>query len=259
MAWSCCHGTASHQWKFSDAGTHENLLALSLGSMGHDRIVLSQMSRWDLVLRQQCVSRHCHEASQHCVKKVKALACRFILCTSVSTFGTQREHNFWKWSLSDTILWRNGETSVLLNLLFHCTHKIFINHIQSATPQIIMHIFTSLIEVSHPSPYHWVTHSWHSKKLTMNVSWIHVSCIQETDYRPHFKCGGLLDFLEHYKHTGQCVNTVQLSANRVCDFPKEQQTLHACAPLWPQHCNICKQTYFVDMPHIKIMKQSSLP
>jgi hypothetical protein len=33
----------------------------------------------------------------------------------------------------------------------------------------------------------------------MNVSRFHVSCIQETDYRPHFTCGGLLEFLGHCK------------------------------------------------------------
>jgi hypothetical protein len=34
----------------------------------------------------------------------------------------------------------------------------------------------------------------------MNVTRFYVSCIQETDYRPHFTCSGLLDFLEHFKH-----------------------------------------------------------
>jgi hypothetical protein len=33
----------------------------------------------------------------------------------------------------------------------------------------------------------------------MNVSRFHISCIEETNYRPHFTCGRLLDFLEHYK------------------------------------------------------------
>jgi hypothetical protein len=73
--------------------------------------------------------------------------------------------------------WRNDESSVLLNLLFHCTHQIFINHRLLATPRIIMHIFASFIEVSHPSPYHWMTRgifSIYLTKLTMNVS--RVSC-----------------------------------------------------------------------------------
>jgi hypothetical protein len=44
------------------------------------------------VLRRQRVGSHCHEASQHRVRKVKALACRFILRSFVSNFGSQREH-----------------------------------------------------------------------------------------------------------------------------------------------------------------------
>jgi hypothetical protein len=88
-----------------------------------------------------------------------------------------------------------------------------------------------------PSPYHWITHgmfSIHLTKLTMNVIRFHDSCIHETDYRPHFTCGRLLDFLEHFKHTGRCVNVVQLCSNCVHAFRKDQQTLHACAPSWPQ-------------------------
>jgi hypothetical protein len=41
------------------------------------------------------------------VRKVNALACHFILCPSVSIFGTQHEHDFRKRSLSDTISWRS--------------------------------------------------------------------------------------------------------------------------------------------------------
>jgi hypothetical protein len=104
--------------------------------------------------------------------------------------------------------------------------------------------------VSSPvTPYHRITHGMFSiylTKSTMNVSRFHVSCIQETDYRPHFTYGGLLDFLEHCKHRGQCVNLVRLSANCVCAFQKNQQTLHACASYWPQRCsaNICKRNLF---------------
>jgi hypothetical protein len=39
------------------------------------------------------------------VREVNVLACR-ITCSSVSIFGTQREHNFRKRSLSDTISWK---------------------------------------------------------------------------------------------------------------------------------------------------------
>jgi hypothetical protein len=38
------------------------------------------------------------------IRKVNALACRFIFCSSVSTFGTQREHSFRKRSLPDKFL-----------------------------------------------------------------------------------------------------------------------------------------------------------
>ena len=46
-------------------------------------------------------------SSLYCVGKSNALACRFKLCTSVSIFGTQCEHNFRNLSLSDTIKWRS--------------------------------------------------------------------------------------------------------------------------------------------------------
>ena len=35
----------------------------------------------------------------------------------------------------------------------------------------------------------------------MNFSRFHVLRIQETDYRPHLKCGGIRYFLKHYKHS----------------------------------------------------------
>jgi len=39
--------------------------------------------------------------------------------------------------------WCNGESSIFSNLLFNCTHQIFIHHRQSGALQIIMHIFIS--------------------------------------------------------------------------------------------------------------------
>jgi hypothetical protein len=120
-----------------------------------------------------------------------------------------------------------------LNLLFHYKHQIFINHRQSTAWRIITHIFASFIKVSHPSPYHWITHgmfSIHLTQLMMNISRFRVCCIQETDYRPRFTCSGLLDFLEQFKHTGRCVDVVRLSAYWAHAFQKDQQTLHACAP-----------------------------
>jgi hypothetical protein len=149
--------------------------------------------------------------------------------------------------------WRNGESSALLNLLFHCKHQIFINPRRSAAPRIIMHIFASFIKVSPPSPYHWFTRgmfSIHLTKLTMNISRFHVSCIEETNYRPHFTCGLLLDFLEHSKHTGRCVNVIRLSANCVRAFQKDQKL---CTHAHHSDRSVAvtifaNGTYFVDMP-----------
>jgi len=97
------------------------------------------------------------------------------------------------------------------------------------------------IKQSLPSPYHSTTHgmfSIHVTKSTMNFNRFHVLRIQETDYTPHFTCGGILCFLKHlYKHTARCVNTVRISANSARALPQNQQTLHACAPSWPQRYN----------------------
>jgi len=159
----------------------------------------------------------------------------------------------WPWNLRKMQgKWRNGESSVLSDLLFNCMHQIFIHYRWSAAPRIIMHIFTSFIKQSHPSPYHWTTHgmfSIHVTKLT-NFSRFHVLRIQETDYRPHFTCGGSLSFLKHYKHTARCVNTVQMSANCVRALTKNPETRHACAPSRPQHCsgNIRKRNLFSGYP-----------
>jgi hypothetical protein len=55
----------------------------------------------------------------------------------------------------------------------------------------------------------------------MNVSRFRVSCIQETDYRLHFTCCGLLYFLEHSKH-----RTMLKRGSIVCK-------LHLCLPKGP--------------------------
>jgi hypothetical protein len=85
----------------------------------------------------------------------------------------------------------------------------------------------------------------------MNASRFHVSCIQKTDYRPHFICGGLLGLLEHFKHTEQCVNVDRLSANCVRAFKKDQKKLGTHA----HHSDrsvaaaiFANGTYFVDTP-----------
>ena len=167
-------------------------------------------------------------------------------------------------SLSDTISWRsdwnlrkmqgkwrNCESSVLSTLLFNCTHQILIHHRRSAAPQIIMHIFGFFIKQSHPSPYHWTTHGVFFigvTKLMTNFSQFFVLRIQETDYRPHFTCGGIICFLKHYKHTAWCVYTVWMSANCVCALPQNQQTRHTWAPSWLQRCCgiFSNGTYFLD-------------
>ena len=71
-------------------------------------------------------------------------------------------------------------------------------------------------------------------KLTMSFNRFHVLRIQETDYRQHFICGGILYFLKHYKHKTRCVNTVRMSVNCVCALLHNQQTWHARAPSWSQ-------------------------
>ena len=174
---------------------------------------------------------------------VLPLAFRHPECTQFPKSKFVR-HNFvkkWPWNLSKMQgKWRNGESSVLSDLLINCTHQIFIHHRRSAAPRIIMHIIASFIKQSHPSPYHWTTHGMfciHVTKLTMNFSRFHVLRIQETDYSPHFTCGGILYFLTHYKHTARYINTVQISANCVRALTKNQKSRHACAPSWPQRCS----------------------
>jgi hypothetical protein len=94
--------------------------------------------------------------------------------------------------------------------------------------------------------------SIHLTKLTMNVSRFHVSCIQEMHYRLHFTCGGLLDFLEHFKHTRRCVNVVRYSANCVRAFQKYQKL---CTHSHHSDRSVAAAifangTYFVDTPRI---------
>jgi len=183
----------------------------------------------------------------YCVRKSNALACRFNLCSSVSIFGTQREHNFRNLSLSDTILWRSDreiwgkcrESDVMVNCLFSVIFSSTARTKSSFTTDS-RPLLASFIKQLHPSPYHWTSHgmfSIHVTKLTMNFSQCHILRIQETDYRPHFTCGGILYFLKHYKHTAQCVNTIWMSAKSVHDLPQNQKTRHACAPSWLQRCS----------------------
>jgi hypothetical protein len=86
----------------------------------------------------------------------------------------------------------------------------------------------------------------------MNVNRFHVSCIQKTDYRPHFTSGGLLDFLEHFKHTGRCVKVVRLSANCVVHSKRINKL---CTHAHHSDRSVAEAifangTYFVDTPRI---------
>jgi len=71
-------------------------------------------------------------------------------------------HNFvkkWPWNLRKMQgKWRNGESSLVPNLLFNCTHQILIHHRRSAAPRIIMHIFASFTVAPFSIP---LNYSWH--------------------------------------------------------------------------------------------------
>ena len=66
--------------------------------------------------------------------------------------------------------------------------------------------------------------------VSENVQYLYCAVVQKTDYRPHFTCGGVLYFLNHYKHTARFLNTVRQTANCVRALTKNQQTRPACAP-----------------------------
>jgi hypothetical protein len=197
------------------------------------------------------------------VRKVNTLACHFILCSSVSIFGTQREHNFWKWSFADTISWSSDrkicgkwrESDEMVNHLFCWFFSSTARTKSSLTtdgwplrwssctfPHPALKCLTHLLTTESLmacSPYTSQSWRWMSADFMF-------SCIPGTDYRPHFTYGGLLDFLEHCKRAGQCANVVRVAAKCVHAFQKDQQSPLACAPYWPQHCtgNICKRNLF---------------
>jgi hypothetical protein len=82
--------------------------------------------------------RHCHEASLHHLRKVKSTELSVnlnILSSSVSNFGTQREHNLrnevyqtqYREDVTVKFVENAGKVTkwrivCSLNLLFHCTH-----------------------------------------------------------------------------------------------------------------------------------------
>jgi hypothetical protein len=88
------------------------------------------------------------------------------------------------------------------------------------------------------SPY--TSQSW----LWMSAGFVFLSFKKRiTDRISHV--AGFSIFL-NILNTGRCVNVIRMSANWVRDFQKDQQTLHAWAPWWPQCCssNICKRNLF---------------
>jgi hypothetical protein len=141
-----------------------------------------------------------------------------------------------------------------LNHLFHGMHQTFINHRRLAALLIIVHIFMSIMKVSQPSFYHWITNDMFFMHLTklMNVSRFHVSCIQEKGYRPHFTCGGLSDFLEHCKRADnawmwfdclQIAPVLSKRANKLCMHAHHSDHRIAVAVF-------ANRTYFVDAPRL---------
>ena len=122
----------------------------------------------------------------HCVRKSNVMPWCSNLWSSVSIFSTQCAHNFQNLSLSDNFLkkwpwnlrkmqgkWCNGESSIFSNLLFNCTHQIFIHHkVGHSTDHAYFHVF---IKQSHPSPYHWTTHGIFSIRVTKLTNFT-VSC-----------------------------------------------------------------------------------
>jgi hypothetical protein len=63
----------------------------------------------------------------------------------------------------------------------------------------------------------------------MNISRLHISCIQTTDKRSYFTVGGALDHLERFKRTEQHVNTICFSRIGVCGLPMNDGKQRACA------------------------------
>ena len=142
-------------------------------------------------------------------------------------------HNFvkqWHWNLREMQgKWCNGELSVFSNLLFKSTQQIFIHNRQTATPQIIMHIFASFIRQPHPSPYDWTTQGLFSiqdksrrtsacfkKQITDRISW-----------------GRILYLVKYYKHNTMCKHRLNVWKLCLC----LSTTQHACAPSWLQCCS----------------------
>lgn len=109
------------------------------------------------------------------------------------------------------------------------------------TGRVVTSSMTSLpiIKRSRPFSYHWITQGMFSillTKLTMNSSWFHVLANKKPDYRLHFTSGGLLNFLNYYKHIIRCVNAYWMSKK------------------WHSYCLLANETCFVDIPPLVVVK-----
>ena len=94
------------------------------------------------------------------------------------------------------------------------TRPIITDHRLLAALRFVTPIITTFVELPNPFPYHSITHdsfTVYCTYLTMDISRFHISCFQKTDYRLYFTVGRVLDYLEHFKHTEQYVNTLLVS------------------------------------------------
>jgi hypothetical protein len=170
--------------------------------------------------------------------QVNERACRSILCSSISISGTQREHNFRKRCLSDTISWRSDceicrkcrESDKMVNHLFSWIFSSIACTKPSSTTDSLP-LCGSLCTFSRPS-LKFLTHL-----LILNHSW-HVL---HTPHKVDDECQPVSSFLHsrnglqtvfhmrqasrfswYCKHTGRCINVVWLSTNCVHAFQKDQ-------------------------------------
>ena len=205
-------------------------------------------------------------SSLYCVRKSNTLVCCFNLCTSVSIFGTQCEHNFRNLSLSDTILLRSDReiwgkckvSDVMVNRLFSlifsstaCTKSSFTTDGRPLSRSSCTYSRPSLNSHTHPrtiqllmacSPY--TPQSW------WRISAGFMFFAYKKWITDGFTCGRILYFLKHYTHTAQCMNTVQMSAYCVWALPQNQKL-----GTYAHHCDcrvaetiFANWTYFLDNP-----------
>jgi len=159
----------------------------------------------------------------------------------------------WPWNLRKMQgKWCNGESTVVSNFFFKCTHQIFIHHRQSGSLHKPSYIFlcpslnsrTQLrtIELLMAcSPYK--SQSWRISACFMVFTFKKLI----TDHISY--AVGFSIFL-NIINTTQCVDTVRMSVNCVRALPQNQQTQCTRTPSWPQRCssNIIKWNLFSGKP-----------